>query len=547
MLVAEWMKTCLTSHEQCRAAAKASTRANLPHRVLKVDSEDGKVYLYQSTRRIQQPYAALSYCWGGPLQEKTKTTMATVVRNSEGICVQALPLTVQHAITIARGLGLVYLWVDSLCIIQDSASDWQKQSALMCDIYSNASITISADGSLDCQSGCFVASPYRNVTIATIPCPNPDGGTTSIYLRRSGFRQEANGAHATENLSRPRLDNRGWTLQERLLSPRVLHCTSTELVWQCSARVSCECRVIEKEEYGFAFAPFRTLYVKNLLRKDETLDWRHIVAEYTQRDLTEQTDRLPAISGLAAIMRNTPPFAFSSENYLFGIWRTDITRNLLWHVESGKGDLSNESGPRESHRQAGRYAPTWSWASITGRIAYIDEVRDENRRETQLNPRLVLLNSTIILDTKNDYGPGFGELAVARIFLHPVITRRSLQHKFDVFDARGCADGQNSIAVAIPDVVSSEEGEILPNKTYQWLVVAEISSLGRSSVKDQGIRPIGLLLERCSSSSGEVYRRIGLVIGHLRTLEWNTFFESVRENQEQESLGSVGDFLYLFF
>jgi hypothetical protein len=91
---------------------------------------------------------------------------------------------------------------------------------------------------------------------------------------------------------------------------------------------------------------------------------------------------------LAATMGKELPLTYSNGKYLFGIWRDDITRNLLWHVESGKGDLSNELNPRESRRQAGRCASTWSWASVTGRISYIDEVNEEDRSETRLEYKL---------------------------------------------------------------------------------------------------------------------------------------------------------------
>ncbi|KAH8721517.1 heterokaryon incompatibility, partial [Phaeosphaeriaceae sp. PMI808] len=155
----------------------------------------------------------------------------TVTQNLQGFSLRSLPLTLQHAILVTRALSLGYIWIDSLCIIQDSVSDWQKESSLMCDIYSNATVTISTDAALDCESGCFDADQHQNLTIGTIPClSSTRGRVTNIYYRRAGFRQEANGAYATENLSRLRLDSRGWTLQERLLSPRVLHCTSTELV-----------------------------------------------------------------------------------------------------------------------------------------------------------------------------------------------------------------------------------------------------------------------------------------------------------------------------
>jgi hypothetical protein len=516
-LVAEWLNTCLTTHEQCKASAEERSRATLPQRVLKLDLEDDKVYLYVPVRKEQQPYAALSYCWGGELQEKIKTTKRTVVQNSQGIDLQSLPLTVQHAITIARALGLAYLWVDSLCIIQDSAADWERESASMCDIYSNATITISADGSLDCQGGCFVSSAYRNMTIATMPCPDSNGGTTNVYLRRLGIQQEANGSHASQNVSRPRLDTRGWTMQERLLSPRVLHCTSTELVWQCSARVSCECQIVEEEAAGFTFEPFRTAYVKDVVGEGKRFDWRRIVVEYTQRDLSQQTDRLPAISGFAAAISKTLPHAFASEDYFFGLWRPDIVRNMLWNVVSGTDNSSSEGGSRQSTRFTGRYAPSWSWASVTGGIAYIDELHGQNRyesgRKTQAKSKMILQTANIVLDTQNAYGPGSGELVVVGELV-AVVVRQTPEHKLNVFHTAYTQDS-SAIGIALPDVLSSRDMEVVPNKEYQWLIVVEISYDG-STVYDLGSRLVGLLLERLPSPSGDLYRRVGLVIGHIR-------------------------------
>jgi hypothetical protein len=338
-LASEWLDVCLTTHERCKAAATASKRAILPRRVLKLYSKDDNVSLYEPTGKERRPYAALSYCWGGESQEKIKTTKRTLDQNLHSIALQSLPLTLQHSISTTRALGLEYIWIDSLCIIQDSASDWQRESVLMCEIYSNATGTISADGALDCEGGCLGSGPHRNLTINAIPCHTSNGDMTNIYLRRSGFRQEANGAHATHNLARPRLDSRGWTLQERLLSPRVLHCTSTELVWQCSARVTCECQVIEKEPDGSAFVPFRTQYVipsnvglgtfSTKPSRGRKIDWRRVVGEYTQRDLSYQKDRLPAISGLAALMTKKSPSLYNQKDFLFGIWRAELVQNLL--------------------------------------------------------------------------------------------------------------------------------------------------------------------------------------------------------------------------
>jgi hypothetical protein len=538
----------------------ASKRAILPRRVIKLNSKDDDVILYEPPGKERQPYAALSYCWGGELQEKIKTTKSTLERNLQSISFKSLPLTLQHSIITARALGLEYIWIDSLCIIQDSASDWQRESALMCEIYSNATITISADSALDCEGGCFGSGPHRNLTISAIPCHAPNREMTNIYLRRSGFRQEANGAHATDNLARPRLDSRGWTLQERLLSPRVLHCTSTELVWQCSARVTCECQVIQKEPDGSTFEPFRTQYVTKpridhlgifstqqmkQSSRGRKIDWRRVVGEYTQRDLSEQKDRLPAISGLAALMTKRSPSLYNQKDYLFGIWRAEHVQNLLWQVVPDEGGYPSEDRPRGSTRFASRYAPSWSWASVTGRIAYIDEVRNDSERlQTTLESRMLLLDMTISLDTENVYGPGFGELVV-RGDLLPVTIRDTFGHKFDVFDSRGTAYEEKSFAIAIPDVINTQQTEIVRGKTYHWLIVAEAETDRiRSNVEDQGKRPIGLLLEQLSTASGEVYKRIGLVIGHLRAAEWGKLYASVRAStwRQEEHSGTVSLF-----
>jgi hypothetical protein len=182
-----------------------------------------------------------------------------------------------------------------------------------------------------------------------------------------------------------------------------------------------------------------------------------------------------------------------------------------------------------------RYAPSWSWASVTGRITYIDEVRnDSERHQTSLKTRIELLDTSISLDTENAYGPGFGELVVKGDLL-PVTVQNTLGHKFDVFDSRGNFYEERSFAIAFPDVFSTQQTEIVQVKRYHWLIVAEVETDRiRSNVEDQGKRPIGLLLKQYSTSSGEMYKRIGLVIGHLRSAEWGKLYASVRASTRQQ-------------
>jgi hypothetical protein len=99
------------------------------------------------------PYIALSHCWG--LAHILTTTTETLAARMEGIPPSVLPLTFQHAVQITRALNFRYLWIDSICIIQNDELDWQRESANMCNIYKNSAVTIAADAASDSTKGCF--------------------------------------------------------------------------------------------------------------------------------------------------------------------------------------------------------------------------------------------------------------------------------------------------------------------------------------------------------------------------------------------------------
>ena len=197
--------------------------SDLPTRVLCV--ADGSVKLISTSELWDDMrYAALSYCWGGDQEQKT-TTQNLQKREIDGVKLAELPKVLRDAVTVTMQLGLSYLWIDSLCIVQDDKLDKEAEVAKMADIYSGAYVTISAASSSSAHEG-FLRdrNPSKNrrhvVPIKTL-CP--DGKAGWVYIYRPEVYQP----------KEEPLNTRGWTLQEHLLSPRLLIYGSWQLRWVC--------------------------------------------------------------------------------------------------------------------------------------------------------------------------------------------------------------------------------------------------------------------------------------------------------------------------
>lgn len=320
------------------------------------DNGEESAYVRLSTGE-KALYAALSYCWGGP----QPVTLTTLTRSDmlRGIATSTLPQTIQDAITVTRKLSLRYLWVDALCIIQDSASDRDAEIAKMDRIYQNAQLTISADSAERCQDG-FLATrsgDYRRPTSSlSIPyaCPNGERGNISLRECQRYYSE-------LEPLNR-----RGWALQERVLSSRILIYSSWQLLWQCQSR-----KKWAGGRAGYFISDLSELSaVENLQLEDERdngsvpektedtpwTNWTGLVSEYTQRALTEPSDKLPALSGIASRYQKD-----TNDIYCAGLWKANLLTGLKWHVP--------EPG---YHRPSIYRAPTWSWASVLGEVLWTD-------------------------------------------------------------------------------------------------------------------------------------------------------------------------------
>ncbi|KAL8734468.1 MAG: hypothetical protein Q9181_003171 [Wetmoreana brouardii] len=340
-----WLKECVTTHAECRIRNRF-----VPTRLIDVGSPDGSESLkLLDTRQsgisndVELEYATLSHCWGQTKHITTETD--TLKKHEAGIAFSELNRTFQDAVLVTRALGLRYVWIDSLCIIQKSDSDWQRESSLMGSVYSGGVINIAADAAEDGDQG-FLSKKTPSCFPYTLPGKNAHG---MLHMKASKRQRwiEYNG-----NLRR-----RAWVLQEYALSPCSIRYNMNGITWECRCGCYYDSEVIFEENQ------FRreTRALKNLSLQMRSVSpsspaskiseviasWRKLVVEYSKKELTFETDVLPALSGLASLVHTA-----TGDRYLAGIWRCDLPAALQWVPEM------------PDWRSTTSYlAPTWSWAA----------------------------------------------------------------------------------------------------------------------------------------------------------------------------------------
>ncbi|KAF4534073.1 Het domain-containing protein [Lasiodiplodia theobromae] len=349
-LWAEWLVQCDREHARCVVEADV-----MPGRLLFLgsnDSEECAFRLVDSAPGEKLQYAALSYCWGGDQPYMTTKENRQAYYQESGIPHDALApfKTITDAIYVARLLNLSYLWIDSLCIVQDDNEDKGREIGKMQDIYAGAYVTISAACAATCRDG-FLDSMFDDDDTSQddfeMDYPCIDGTVGAVFLTKDQMISHRD--------PQP-IDARAWTFQEYFLSPRVLVFERRKVRWSCFTAVH--------EDGGHDNdSGFRLLNSGKLaqLSADELdQEWTWAVERFAQRYLTVQSDKLPAMAGVAA--RFSPRFGGS--RYCAGIWEARLAQQLAWDVSWG-----NVRSTRPSYRLRDA-APTWSWASIDGLIMF---------------------------------------------------------------------------------------------------------------------------------------------------------------------------------
>ncbi len=343
--VSSWLQTCLTSHKQCGQVSTSS----LLTRVLDVSACDNhNLVRLVSGADIQGVYATLSHCWGNLTVQTCSRASISELRRT--VPWESLCKTFQDAILVARGLSIKHLWIDSLCIIQDDDDDCQREIGNMASIYSNGYVNIAAAASLNGSGGCF--PNYRRYMTPLERLPAVDlkwmkggqfHGVVKVGSLPMGFKYGVDWGP---------LAKRGWVVQERILSKRIIYCGLDQLYWDFAERRESE-SAIDVSFYGpkdlGSNGGFRMLKA-NMENGDEEV-WERVVEPYTRCDLTKPDDKLPALSGIA-----TTYAAATGMTYIAGLWKERLPDQLLWTVARS---------PESTHLSFYR-APSFSWASIDG-------------------------------------------------------------------------------------------------------------------------------------------------------------------------------------
>ncbi|KAK3953866.1 heterokaryon incompatibility protein-domain-containing protein [Pseudoneurospora amorphoporcata] len=388
------LKACRNTHGVCNQASPPGAR-QMPTRVIDVGDQAlpaakriTRIVLTKDLKQ-PQPYTALSYCWGKGTQAKLNDE--NLAEFTKILPESKLSKTHTEAIDLTRLLGIRYLWIDALCIIQGNTKDWESESKRMASVYGNAELTIIAGRSADSGLG-FVTNDYPTTKKLPKPVPmkagpnphtgdGPDLGSVYLTIQRGK--------------SVGPVDTRGWCFQEALLSNRSLIFGQDQVAYQCRSHTRYEdgCVDVDTSKREQSLTSLNPGTKPEVLRR-----WYQMLNSFTPRALTEPHDIFPCIVSVAMITHGV-----LKARYLAGIWECDMPRGLLWksrwsytsrrHFLPIEKPLASPFTKRagETPGKPVIRAPSWSWAHVTGEVFWDTNPRIESKwidaKNVHIEPR----------------------------------------------------------------------------------------------------------------------------------------------------------------
>ncbi|KAI1452560.1 HET-domain-containing protein [Annulohypoxylon moriforme] len=440
-IVRDWLRTCQTQHVTC----PKHDIAELPSRIIDVGiSEEPNILRIVHSHGELGQYAMLSHCWGGRISHVL--IEETFEEFQQCLPFEDLPANFRDAIIITRQLGMRYLWIDSLCILQDSKSDWEKESKKMGDYYRYSALTISALSSENSTRG-MLKTGHRNTKINPIELgllPDSDKESQVIVERLAHEREDL----YLLNTEGP-LASRAWAFQEELLPPRHLYYGNHQIYWKCPSGE----RSLEDvpSRAGFPLVDFdliRSIIHEGLYEMQKypiihteklLLEYYTLIQMYSGRKLTYDSDKLVAFSGLAQCL--APAIG---GKYLAGLWSFDISSGLNW---SSAGDFR----PVRTYR-----APSWSWASLNEQIHFGNKIFDSNESKLQL-----LGHSLSYRDPSNEFGEVTGGHILVQGCTKPLVRSTQVDSKAEIHELFSCRMSIGNHGLKTPyeiSFVSKEDG-----------------------------------------------------------------------------------------
>ncbi|KAI8626953.1 HET-domain-containing protein [Xylariaceae sp. FL1651] len=354
-----WIDDCTNGHSLCSSSPGAGSW--IPSRLLQIDHAecDLEIRLVESSGDnlpLEITFAALSHVWGNwnalpPL----RLLSSNYNQFQKGIKESELPKNFLNAARVCVQLNIRYIWIDSLCIIQDSLSDWQQQAVLMHLVYRHALITIVATSAASCHDGFLERSIDTSPAVKvayTLPLACGETRTSDGYMIICDYA-DSQDSYRMFAVNGSKWNTRAWTMQERSLSTRMVHFCRNKIFFECRGCLRSE----ENEPTEEPDTANSILWPRdNAVSFTELYQyWQLFVGEYCSRKLTVKTDKLPAIQSVAEEMASVTGHKYIK---FAGMWRPNLHNELLWYVSFGKAE-----------RPGGWRAPSWSWAALEGQIS----------------------------------------------------------------------------------------------------------------------------------------------------------------------------------
>ena len=436
----------------------------------------------------------LSYCWGN--FDVPKLLLSNLTRFKDNIPYKHLPPTFRSAICITEWFKIDYLWIDALCILQDCAEDWTRESSRMRDIYKYTYATIAAAGAVDATVGCFfdrdpdLVRPIQVRAAFGAPLETDMIGTDDEVLDKL--------------MGDTPLNRRAWCLQERCLSPRVLYFGEDQMHWECEELIASETfpngmpqnyRQIASKTLVACIPHNDQFRILKTEGPDPLHCWHRLIEAYSRRELADPSDKCIAFAGIAEEFH---ALGYFQSEYIAGFWRKHLEYQLLWHVPWGQ----------YKKRLAIYVAPSWSWLSVNDMVS----MPNFGVRETEL--LLQILEVKADLASAYIFGPIKSGHIRARGKLIPTVWRRqtdgeSLYSQFQLQSA--CGHQTRSCEhdwLLLDDKIIDEKNDTTldntdsnsPSQHDQNVVCTPILT---------DIRIYGLALVRVNDGE-HVYRRVGM-------------------------------------
>ncbi|KAE8448272.1 hypothetical protein EG329_009703 [Mollisiaceae sp. DMI_Dod_QoI] len=505
----QWLGECNATHSECNENVKDIA---YPTRLLELGSpQAGSIRLKNTAEAsITSPYMTLSHCWG--TANFLRLTTETSTELYRGIDATRLARTFQDAAIVAKSLGASYLWIDSLCIFQDSAEDWRKESSIMGDIYAGGQCNIAAIAAEDSNA---TSMPLNEGNGLNEPCE-----ITTMWRNRQNNRYRICRRWPwKEDVDETPLMNRGWVVQERVLSPRILYLGKRQVFWECQKLQACQVFPRGIPDSSFLRYPIKLAIptrwqqqssINSSLQDyncsegnfpDFHVSWASALTLYSMCRLTRETDKLIALSGIARTCH-----AALHDRYLAGIWESALPFCLLWARDHNT----------YCHQPEVYLAPSWSWASVIGPLKFPPHSAPDHIDLVETGAENLV--SVVGVHVETAWGDPFGQVSGGWMRLSGPLWTIEVMNESSITSSTGSKISHytwihiNNWKVYQEDFTKSRSGLRLDTESVNISCLHFMPFLSRPAMecKGDGFETWGLVLKPTGVLRGQ-FRRVGFL------------------------------------